>query len=125
MTYIKKISLRLRIIAGLALIDLCFFGLINPNVGNSLIIILGCVFAAATVYCLCLIMASVLGMLAGTSLTAQRRIAIFLATVAIFLLLMQSIGQLSIRDIIAIVPLAALLYLYSTYAMSRKKTRTS
>jgi len=60
------------------------------------------------------------------SIRSQRHLAGALTLLATFMILMQSIGELSWRDVLAIVPLVAILYVYVGYfARPRKASSTA
>jgi uncharacterized protein YacL len=56
----------------------------------------------------------------SVSTSAQKQLALSLTISVMFLLLMQSIGQLSIRDILAMIPLAVLSYFYLGYTFKKR-----
>jgi hypothetical protein len=87
-------------------------------------IILGSLLTALTIYFILLALTRLLAVFFIMSKRTQRRFAIFITLILMFLLLMQSIGQLSLRDILAIVPLMVILYIYLTY-ISKPKTRST
>jgi hypothetical protein len=108
----------------LLVLDLLFFALVNPASSNSLIVILGCLLLGLTLYTIFRALGRILTALVAVSDLTQRRLSIFAAALLMFLLLMQSIGQLSRRDILAALLLAAALYLYVSY-ISGESSRAS
>jgi hypothetical protein len=67
--------------------------------------------------------------LAGLSLyirgvrRTRRRLTLFVTGIIGALLAMQSIGQLSVRDALVIVPIAIIIYVYFTYARNTMRTQ--
>jgi hypothetical protein len=93
-----------------------FFGIVSPTSSNSLIIIVGSVTLGAALYVWFALFVRLFAMFWPFPNRQQRILAFILAVTAIFLVLMQSIGELSLRDAFAIVPLVVLLYAYISYA---------
>jgi hypothetical protein len=98
-------------LAGLLLLDGLFFGLTNPKELASFWLIIAFLLLAATLY-----RASRLGfkVLSWYGLHPKRpkRLAAGLAVIITGLLALQSIGELTDRDMIVSLPLFVLLYLY-------------
>lgn len=109
----------MRYIGFLFIIDFIFFSTTNPSGGSSFTIILGCVLLAVTTYIVARLVLYAFGKAGGVSLAVQRRLSLAGALALTFLILMQSIGQLGTRDVLAIIPLAFTSYLYLSYV--RKK----
>ena len=100
------------------ILDGLFFGLTDPNKINSIFLIVGFVLFAVSLYVLTQIILDFMIKL-GFKMKNRRKIAVFIAVLACLLLALQSIGQLTDRDVLIIVPLAALLYIYATYIRPR------
>jgi hypothetical protein len=98
----------------LIVIDGLFFGLTDPRTVNSLFLIVGFVLLGLNVYVLVKIVLVFLAKL-GFSIKNRGKIAGFSVILACLLLALQSIGQLSARDVLIIVPLTVLLYIYTAY----------
>jgi len=124
MSRITRVLRSIRFILPLAVADIVFFSLVNPANSSSFMIIIGILLTALTIYVAIFGLTKLLAVFFTVSRRTQRRFAIFSTLVLMFLLLMQSIGQLSLRDILAIVPLMIVLYIYLTYT-SRIKARSS
>lgn len=124
---IRKVLLHSRFWQGIALlcIDSLYFGLTNPGRVVAGGLIAGFLLLAITLYYL------FTGVLAaarlyGISLGPQRkRLALFATAVAGGLLAMQSMGQLSIRDMLVVGPLAIMLYIYLGYGRSGRTSSPS
>lgn len=116
---------RFRAVILLMGIDGLFFSALNPNSSSSFIIITGCIVLAASLYVLCSGAMSLFARIGIVRQASARRLSIFLALFLAVIVLMQSIGQLSVRDIFALVPFACVLYLYSSYASTKTKDKSS
>ncbi len=103
----------LELMAVIAL-DAIFFGITNPGKVNSLWLIVGIVLLGISLYVVIKILLVFLVKL-GFKIKNRRKLAIFTASLICFLLALQSIGQLSIRDVLIIVPITVLLYVYLTF----------
>jgi hypothetical protein len=114
---IHKKSLTWQILTML-IIDGLFFGYLNPNKVNSLFLIVGFVLVGLTIY---LFMQLVLIFFKnlGFKIKNRRKAAIFIAVLLSLLLSLQSIGQLTLRDVLIIIPIAVLLYIYTAYIRPR------
>jgi hypothetical protein len=113
-------SAKFRIIVLLMMLDILFFGLVNPTTSNSYVVILGCILIILSTYALVLIVTRLVAIFIPVSVATQKRFTLFVSLLLVFILLMQSIGQLSTRDLIAILPLLAVLYIYLTYVAKDK-----
>jgi len=102
------------------MLDILFFGLVNPTTSNSYVVILGCILIILSTYALVLIVTRLVAIFIPVSVATQKRFTLFVSLLLVFILLMQSIGQLSTRDLIAILPLLAVLYIYLTYVAKDK-----
>ena|ERR1700722_121916 len=102
----------------LFVLDGLLFGLTNPNKVNSLVLILGFLLLALTLYYLLLLLFGFMIRL-GFKIKNRRKLALFTVVVFWILMALQSIGQLSTRDVLVIIPLAILLYVYIAYIRPR------
>jgi len=57
----------------------------------------------------------------GLPIRHKQRVATFLSIITGLIIALQSIGELSARDIFVLVPLVVIGYAYATYATSRKR----
>lgn len=62
-----------------------------------------------------------LSKLYGVEIKRRRQLVIYMTTVSASLLALQSVGQLSQRDIMVLFPLAMLAYLYNAYAKNGRR----
>ena len=115
---IFKSRLFLELLAVIAL-DALFFGITDPNKVNSLWLIAGFIILGLSLYVVIKIVLVFLVKL-GFKIKNKRKLAIFIAGLICFLLALQSIGQLSFRDVLIIIPITVLLYVY--LAFIRPKT---
>jgi hypothetical protein len=98
-------------LALLLALDGLFFGLTNPTQLASIWLIVAFILLAATVYRLSRVGLTVLGWY-GLRVKRPQRLASTLTGIIIALVALQSIGELTMRDILVGVPLIVILYLY-------------
>ncbi len=113
-------TFRFWFVTGLLVVDLLFFTLTNPERLPSFAWIIGLVLLAATLYSL---LYAVLGVADWYGLPLgwhRRRLAGMLVGLTCGLLALQSVGELSTRDILVVLPLALIAYLYSSYAGGKR-----
>lgn len=102
----------------LLIVDGLFFGIANPNKVNSLFLIVGFILLGLSFYVLIQIILTYLIKL-GFKVKNRRKIAGFIVVLSCLMLALQSIGQLSVRDVFILVPLTVLLYIYAAYIRPR------
>ena len=107
----------------LLVLDGLFFSLTDPNSVNSILLIFGIILAGITFFAF---MDLILYMLSnsGLNLKYRKRLAVYLTILFGILLAEQSIGQLTGRDVIVIVPLSVLVYIYLTYVRPRSSNKS-
>ena len=115
-SYIK--SKRFLLLTSLIVLDGAFFFLTNPNNINSSLLIIGFLLLSLTFFGIFELFLHFLGV-GGFKVKHKRRLSVFLAVIFGFLLALQSIGQLTLRDVLVLLPLSGLLYLYLTYIKPR------
>lgn len=100
------------------LLDALFFGFSDPNKVNSVFLIVGFVLLGVSLY---VFLQIILGFLIklGFKVKNRRKMSGFIVILTCLLLALQSIGQLTGRDVLIIVPLTALLYIYAAYIRPR------
>ncbi len=101
-----------RITAITTVVAAVFFAVTNPSQGNMTLIMLGSVIMAVTLYIWVALFVKVVVSQRFLETQGTPRLALLLTIPVIYVILMQSIGQLNIQDILAIVPLVGILYLY-------------
>jgi hypothetical protein len=107
-------------IAGLLAADAVVFGMTNPNETVSFMLITGYILLCITLYYLFDGILS-LSKLYGVPLRHKKRFLRTAILVAGGVIALQSIGQLSPRDILVLVPLTTLLYLYVAYTRGNRQ----
>ena len=73
-SYNPLVSAKFRIIVLLLMIDVLFFGLINPTTSNSYVVILGCILIILTIYALVLIITRLAAIFIPVSAAVQKRL---------------------------------------------------
>ena len=106
----------------LSVIVCLFFSLVAPSAGNSLVIVVGMVMLAIGVYVWCAVVVRLIALLLTPRFTprSQKAGAICVSACVVFLIILQSIGQLSWRDALATSLLTLILYLYTSYRASQR-----
>lgn len=106
---------------GLLALDGAFFTLTNPNQVDSLVLIVGFLLLSLTSYLL-VSRLCVVSQLYGLPLAKQsHRVALFGTGVIAGLLALQSIGELTLRDLLVVVPLGIVMYLYLSYGKNKNR----
>lgn len=100
-------------ISGLLAADLLLFGTTDPGTVPSYLLIVGFILMSATLYYL-LDGLLALARLYGFPIRRRRRVLRALALSLSGVLALQSIGQLSVKDVLILAPLTALAYFYLT-----------
>lgn len=106
---------RLIWLLGLFVVDVVFFSLVNPVKAYAVVIIIGFALLIATLYVLIDFLLAVGERIIPFSHSTKRRIAQATTLVLGLLIAMQSIGQLTLKDILAVIPLIIVLSLYFSY----------
>jgi hypothetical protein len=107
-------------LTGLLALDAGLFGVTNASRAPSVVLMIGFVLMVVTLYQLLNGLVS-LSSLYGVKLKCKQRLVRSLTLVISGLVALQSIGQLSQRDILVALPLAFLAYLYSAYAQVARR----
>lgn len=106
----------------LLIVDGLFFSVTNPVSAHAAILIVGFALVACTLYAF-VDLSLRLGALYGITPTRHRKRVARVATgLCAGLIALQSIGQLSARDISVLFPLALVAYLYVSYGRAAQKT---
>jgi hypothetical protein len=101
------------------LADIILYTRTNAATIAPIVLIVGFILLALTAYVFVYGLCSI-ARLYGLPVRHKRRIATFLSIVFGLIVALQSIGELSARDIFVLVPLVMIGYAYATYATSRK-----
>lgn len=101
-------------ISGLLAVDALLFGVTNPQTTSSFFLIVGFALFCVTFYYV-LDAVLMLAKLYGVPVRHKKRLLRTLTVVMGGVVALQSVGQLSSRDLIVLTPLTVVLYLYVTY----------
>jgi hypothetical protein len=107
-------------ISGLLLTDMVVFGATNPNDTLSVMLIIGYILLCITIYYLLDVILN-LSRLYGVPIKHKKRFLRSAVLLISGLVALQSIGQLSSRDILVLAPLSVLMYLYIAYTKSSRQ----
>ena len=94
--------------------DSALFGLSNAKNVPSVMLMVGFVLLLATIYQLMYGLLAAIGMY-GLRFRRQQRLALSLTGLVGMVVALQTIGELSPRDVVVLLPLAVIAYLYSSY----------
>jgi len=111
----KRHSRKLLRLAALVVVDMLFFGLINPQNTYALVVVLGFVLLVITLYVTIDLLLILVEKVITLRPMARHRLHTSLTMLLALLIAMQSIGQLTIRDMTAIVPLVLVAAFYISY----------
>jgi hypothetical protein len=115
----KHTKRKLTRLGALFVLDTLFFSLVNPTKTYAVVIIVGFLLLTITIYVLIDFILAVSERIIPFSAHAKRRMALALTLVLSLLLALQSIGQLTTKDVLAIVPLAIVLSVYFSYVLKK------
>ncbi len=123
MVYVLKILARgyLQKFIALLLIDAILFGSTGVASVSSPILIIGFVLLIATIFYFTRIILGVIGFY-GVKIKRPRYLALCISGVMGSLLALQSVGELNAREIIVLLMLGGLTYLYSSYEATHKRS---
>lgn len=107
-------------IAALLLADVLFFGGTNSNRVASYLLIVGFILLVCTIYQIIYCLFS-FARFYGIPFRHKQRLALYVTGIVGFALALQSIGELGSRDVLVLVPLAIVAYVYSAYGKSDKE----
>lgn len=111
---------RFRRLLYLLTLDIALFGATNATTAPSFVVMVGFVCLAVTSYYLIYGLIGLSGFY-GLNITRKRTLALYLTIVTGGLLALQSIGELGSRDVLVVLPLAVVGYLYSAYAKTSRR----
>lgn len=101
--------------AGLVLADIIVFTSINPSSASAPWLIIGYLLLGVTFFGFANLFASGLRGYGKGPYVVGKRFLRYSAATCMALIGLQSIGQLTVKDVVALVPLAVLAYLYFGY----------
>ena len=102
--------------------DALFFSSLNPYSSRSILLFAGFILLAATVYLCIQLIRRALAAVAGREVVPSRRLPLFLTLFVSILLALQSVGQLTVRDSVALVIVGVIVWFYSTYLRPQRRT---
>jgi hypothetical protein len=105
---------------GVLVLDIAFFTRTNAGKVAPFILIIGFILFLLTCYVL---LYGLLGIarLYGLPVRYKQRLAVYLSGVLGLIVALQSIGELTPRDILVLLPLATLGYIYGVYATTHRR----
>jgi hypothetical protein len=103
----------------LAIVDIAFFGLISPDM-SAFAIIPAFILVVVSIFAILTLIVAYIGKMFVVKPKNQKRIVVVLSASLGVVIALQSIGQLTVRDVVTIVPLILVLYLYMSYSKSRR-----
>jgi hypothetical protein len=109
-------------LAALFIFDALFFSLVNPIQTHAAVVFVGFALLVLTLYVLIDFLLAVSERIIPFSPHTKRRMALATTLVLSLLIAMQSIGQLTVKDVLAVIPLIIVLSVYFSY-MLRKTSR--
>ena len=115
--YLSKLSQG----AVLLIADSLFFGVTDPKKAPSVLFIFAFVLAGLTFYWVANLIYKA-AMAYGVPLKHQKRAVIYTTSCLMGVIALQSLGQLSPRDIAIILPFAAMAYFYISYQQRHLQT---
>ncbi len=108
---------------GLLLADSLFFDLTNPNSLPSWALIIGFALVSASFYALLLLVLWIAKFYGVTTGVSGKRIARLLGLSGGIAIALQSLGELSLRDVVVLLLLTAIAYAYTSYGSGQPKDR--
>jgi hypothetical protein len=108
----------------LFVVDCLFFSMTNPNKVPSLVLIVGFSLVALSlngVLRFIVIVAAIYGLPVGRH---SQRIALFISIAMATALALQSVGELTLRDVIVLSLLSVVSYLYISYGRVQRQNQT-
>lgn len=118
-SYIRHLKRRWYILV-LLIADILVFFTVDPRQAPSVVLMIGLLLLIATIYiviCACLYL---IGFGIPSLRKREKKLRILLSVVVAFLVGLQSLGQLTAKDFIAVIPLLLVGYFYLTYPNDQK-----
>jgi len=107
---------KVRYLLLLVIVDLVIFFGFNPKTAPSIVVVGGFLLLVLSIYMFTLLICELIGKYWYPVGARSGKIAL-LVTICLGLVIgLESIGQLSVRDMLAIIPLLAIIYFYLSYA---------
>ncbi len=102
--------------------DILFFSVTNPQKGSSIMLMMAFLLLAVTLMYICKGIMQLLSLYGFSFSKNNKRLPIYVSGVAIGLMALQSIGELSIKDTLIFIPLTIILYIYLTFGRMKIET---
>ena len=120
---VKKYIKKYRLIKFLLLVipEIIFFSTINPYSSQTIVLVIGVTFVVVDYYLLVNYIVSYLAKIYKVIFNQKKRIVLFLTVIGSLFIILKSLGQLSINDVLVIILLSIIGYSYSWYASDQKK----
>jgi hypothetical protein len=103
----------------LVIIDILFFGLFSPR-ESSFVIMPAFILVLLTTYALTVLVSKYFARIFPIKEGARKRFVLITTCFLGLLIALQSVGQLTFRDLLTLIPLIAVLYFYLSYLRSRQ-----
>jgi hypothetical protein len=104
-------------------VDLLFYSATNPDNGSSYVLVVGFALLTISLYFVIDRLLQFMG-LCGLSIGRYRhRLALCVSGVFMGLTALQSIGELTARDVVIFIPLSAILYVYFSYGHIKLRSK--
>lgn len=100
--------------------DVLIFFTVDPRQAPSVVLMLGLLFLIVSLYVVVRVSLHLLGAGFPSLRKRERKLRILLSVVVGFLIGLQSLGQLTAKDLIAVVPLLMVGYFYLAYPSGQK-----
>lgn len=110
------------LVVGLLMVDAIFFSVINPTKAYALVVIVGFGLLVLTIYAIIDLLLMLLTRVVPLSDLLHKRILTAGTMLLGLLIAMQSIGQLTVRDMFALIPLVLVLAFYLSYQTKHKRS---
>lgn len=101
------------------IIDSIFFGSTDPQRVDSLYLIVGYLLMVISLVCFLRLTSRIVG-LYGVPREYSKRMADIVAVMGAVMLALSSVGELTSRDVMVMVPFGVLFYIYASYIRTRK-----
>lgn len=118
-SYIRHLKRRWYILA-LLIADILVFFTVDPRQAPSVVLMIGLLLLVATIYIVICAGLYLIGFGIPSLRKREKKLRILLSVVVAFLVGLQSLGQLTAKDFIAVIPLLLVGYFYLTYPNDQK-----
>lgn len=114
----------IQVCAALLAADCLVYTLVDPRTANAVWLFIGFVLLAMTLYSIGALVARSVQSYGSGVYMPTKRFARYAAVTIIVLIGLQSIGQLTVRDMVTLLPFAAILYMYIGYGRKQAAENT-